>query len=99
MLLKQVEITDISLISDDPTGRHSAGTAIANIANLTLKDSLIANITTYLTYQGRIQGAIQNEGLFTATGTLFVNNKPYRVYGHQLYYDIGTGNIYNTALL
>ena len=97
MLLKHVEISNIAMISDDPLGRHSAGTAIANIANLTLKDSLIANITTYLTYQGRIQGAIQNEGLFTATGTLFVNNKPYRVYGHQLYYDIGTGNIYNTG--
>ena len=97
MLLKHVEISNITMISDDPLGRHSAGTAIANIANLTLKDSLIANITTHITYQGRIQGAIQNEGLFTATGTLFVNNKPDRVYGHQLYYDIGTGNIYNTG--
>ena len=97
MLLKQVEISNIAMISDDPIGRHSAGTAIANIGNLTLKNSLIANITTHLTYQGRIQGAIQNEGLFTATGTLFVNNKPDRVYGHQIYYDIGTGNIYNTG--
>ena len=97
MLLKQIEISNIALISDDPIGRHSAGTAIANIGNLTLEDSLIANITTHVTYQGRIQGAIQNEGLFTATGTLFVNNKYDRVYGHQIYYDIGTGNIYNTG--
>ncbi len=97
MILKQIEISNIALISDDPIGRHSAGTAIANIGNLTLEDSLIANITTHLTYQGRIQGAIHNEGLFTATGTLFVNNKYDRVYGHQIYYDIGTGNIYNTG--
>ena len=97
MLLKQVEISNIAMISDDPIGRHTAGTAIANIGNLTLENSLIANITTHVTYQGRIQGAIQNEGLFTATGTLFVNNKYDRVYGHQIYYDIGTGNIYNTG--
>jgi predicted outer membrane repeat protein len=98
MLLKEVEISNIAMISDDQIGRHTAGTAIANIGNLTLKDSIIANITTHVTYQGRIQGAIQNEGLFQATGTLFVNNKPDKVYGHQIYYDVGTGNIYNTGV-
>ncbi|SDA67963.1 hypothetical protein, partial [Methanobrevibacter millerae] len=97
MLLKQIVISDIALISDDAVGRHSAGTAIANIANLTLEDSLIANITTHVTYEGRLQGAIQNEGLLTARRTIFENNKVDKLNYHYIYYDIGSGNIYNTG--
>ena len=72
MLLKKVEISDINGAKvSDPIGRHSLGTAIANIANITVEDSIIKNIITVHAYQGRIQGAVHNEGIFTAVRTIF----------------------------
>ena len=98
MLLKKVEISDINGAKvSDPIGRHSLGTAIANIGIITVEDSIIKNMITVHAYQGRIQGAVHNEGLFTAVRTVFENNHAESLVYNPIYYDIGTGNIYNTG--
>ncbi|WP_407378950.1 Ig-like domain repeat protein [Methanobrevibacter sp.] len=98
IVLKKVEISDINGAKvSDPIGRHSLGTAIANIGDITVEDSIIKNIITVHAYQGRIQGAVHNEGLFTAVRTVFENNQAESLVYNPIYYDIGSGNIYNTG--
>ena len=94
-------ILNNSEISNKKAGEYSYGSAISNIGDCTIINSTIKDNSISLTSESVhniVTGAVHNEGILTATQSIFQNNMPtlIAVHVHAASFTRGSGNIYNT---